>query len=374
MQMGQGPLSGVKILEFAGIGPAPLAGMLFADLGADVLRIDRAGETGPRLTDPKGRGKHTLALNLKSADDLETALKLIEAADALIEGFRPGVMERLGLGPQQALKRNPKLVYGRMTGWGQEGPLAHTAGHDINYIALTGALHAIGRRGEPPPPPLNLIGDYAGGAMFLAFGVLAGMLSARSTGRGQVVDAAMVDGVAALMALFHGMKADGLWSSEREDNLLDGAAHFYDTYECADGQWLAVGAIEPQFHALLVKGLGFSEADFPGRMDRANWPAHSERIAARIREKTRDEWMAIFEGTDACVAPVLSMDEAPNHPHIKARGTLARVGGRLQAAPAPRFSLTPSASTTDLRDVARADMDRLKAWGLAHEKAAALAK
>lgn len=371
--MSKGPLSGLKIVEFEGIGPAPLAGMLLADLGAEVLRIGRASPVGRRPTDPTGRGKLTVVIDLKAPDDVAAALRLIGSADALIEGFRPGVMERLGLGPEAALKVNPKLVYGRMTGWGQDGPLAHTAGHDINYIALTGALHAMGRAGQPPSPPLNLVGDYGGGTMFLIFGLLAGIISARSTGRGQVVDAAMVDGVSALMSIFHGMQADGMWSDQRDSNLLDGGAHFYDVYETADGKYLSVGAIEPQFDSLLMKGLGFDASEFPGRMSRANWPAYSLRIAERVRERTLADWCALFEGTDACVAPVLAMSEAADHPHISARGSLVRAGSRLAAAPAPRFSATPAAAAADIPEAAPADADVLTAWGLGKDEAKRLA-
>ncbi len=371
--MAQGPLAGIRIVEFEGLGPAPLAGMLLADLGAEVLRIGRAGAPKARATDPTGRGKQTVGLDLKSQADVEAALRLIAGADALIEGFRPGVMERLGLGPEAALKANPKLVYARMTGWGQTGPLAHTAGHDINYIALTGALHAMGRAGQPPSPPLNLVGDYGGGTMFLIFGVLAGIISARTTGKGQVVDAAMVDGVAAMMAIFHGMQADGMWSEERDSNLLDGGAHFYDVYETSDGKYLSVGAIEPQFDSLLMKGLGFSETEFPGRMSRANWPAYSARIADRVRERTLAEWTAVFDGTDACVAPVLTMNEAADHPHMRERGTLVRAKGRLAAAPAPRFSATPAVSPAEIPDCAAATLAGLEAWGLDSATAARLA-
>lgn len=340
--MASGPLVGLKIVEFAGIGPGPFCGMLLADLGADVVRIDRKG-TQPGGDFVMGRGKRSVAIDLKHADGTEAALTLIEKADALIEGFRPGVMERLGLGPDVALKRNPRLVYGRMTGWGQEGPLSDTAGHDIDYIALTGALHAMGRRGEPPAPPLNLVGDYGGGALYLAFGLCAGLLEAKRSGKGQVIDCAMVDGAASLMTMFYSMRAAGVWTDTRGDNLLDGAAHFYDTYACADGKWLAVGAIEPQFHAELLKGLGIPEGDFPKRMERDNWAAYSKRVAEVIRTKTRDEWAARFAETDACVAPVLDMAEAPRHPHNVNRSTFQRAFGAVQPSPAPRFSRTAGA-------------------------------
>lgn len=340
--MTTGPLAGVRIVEFAGIGPGPFCGMLLADLGADVVRIDRAGAR-PGADFVMNRGKRSVALDLKSPDGVSAALRLIEHADALIEGFRPGVMERLGLSPEIVLQRNPKLVYGRMTGWGQEGPWSQMAGHDINYIAVTGALHAMGRAGQPPAPPLNLVGDYGGGALYLAFGVCAGVISARTTGKGQVIDCAMVDGAASLMTMFYSMQAAGAWIDTRDANLLDGAAHFYDTYECADGKWLAVGAIEPQFHAELVKGLGLADSDFPERLSRDAWPAYSAKVAAVIRTRPRDAWMAVFDGTDACVAPVLSLGEAPEHAHISARETFVKAFGVTQPAPAPRFSRTPGA-------------------------------
>lgn len=339
--MASGPLVGVKVVEFAGIGPGPFCGMLLADMGADVVRIDRA--EGRAVPDLANRGKRSVAVDLKKPEGVEAALSLLDKADALIEGFRPGVMERLGVGPEVALKRNPKLVYGRMTGWGQTGPWASMAGHDIDYIALTGALHTMGRKGEPPAPPLNLVGDFGGGALYLAMGLLAGIIEARTSGKGQVVDCAMIDGAASLMTMFFSMKAAGLWSSERGSNLLDGGAHFYDTYECADGKWLAVGAIEPQFHAVLVKGLGLPEDTFGNYMDRTKWAEHSKRVAEIVKTRTRDDWMTVFDGTDGCVAPVLSMDEAPLHPHNAARKTFVEAFGVVQPGPAPRFSRTAGA-------------------------------
>ena len=341
--MGQGPLKGVKIVEFAGIGPGPFCGMLLSDLGADVIRIDRPGARPGMVTDVTGRGRRSIALNLKDEADVETALKLIAKADGLIEGFRPGVMERNGLGPDVALARNPKLVYGRMTGWGQTGTLAHAAGHDLNYIALTGGLHAMGRKGEPPAPPLNLVGDYGGGALYLAFGLCAGIIHARAGGQGQVIDCAMTDGAASLASMFFGMRAMGMWSDEREANLLDGGAHFYDTYECADGGWVSIGAIEPQFYALLLEKAAITDDQFKSQMSRADWPELKEKTAAIIKTKTRDEWCAIMEGSDVCFAPVLSMAEAPEHPHNKARETFVTIEGVVQPAPAPRFSATPGA-------------------------------
>ena len=337
-----GPLKGLRILEFAGIGPGPFCGMVLADLGAEVVRIDRTeGPPGAR-EDFVGRGRRSIALDLKAPAAIETALRLVEQADAIIEGFRPGVMERLGLGPETCLQRNPRLVYGRMTGWGQDGPLAQAAGHDMNYIALTGALWSIGRPGERPVPPLNLVGDYGGGGMLLAVGLLAALLSAKATGQGQVVDAAMVDGAALLMAPIYAMKARGRWQNARGTNMLDGAAPWYDTYECADGRWLSVGPIEPQFFALLCAKLGLDVKDFPDRMSPAAWPALKERLSAIFRGRTRDDWCGLLEGTDACVAPVLNLEEAPAHPHNAARGTFAVRDGVVQPAPAPRFSGTPA--------------------------------
>jgi len=341
--MGQGPLKGVRIVEFAGIGPGPFCGMLLSDLGADVIRIDRPGSRPGMPSDVTGRGRRSIALNLKDAGDVETALQLISKADGLIEGFRPGVMERNGLGPDPVLARNPKLVYGRMTGWGQTGTLAHAAGHDLNYIALTGGLHAMGRKGQPPAPPLNLVGDYGGGALYLAFGLCAGIINARQTGQGQVIDCAMTDGAASLASMFFGMRAMGVWSDEREANLLDGGAHFYDTYECSDGKWVSIGSIEPQFYMLLLEKAGLTDDQFKGQMSRENWPELKGKLAAVIKTKTRDEWRAIMEGSDVCFAPVLSIAEAPEHPHNKARETFIEIEGVVQPAPAPRFSKTPGA-------------------------------
>jgi alpha-methylacyl-CoA racemase len=339
-----GPLSGVRVVEFEGIGPGPFCGMLLSDLGADVIRIDGPrSRSGGGARDVTGRGRRSIALDLKNPDDLETCLKLIEKADALIEGYRPGVMERLGLGPDVVHARNGKLVYGRMTGWGQTGPLAHAAGHDLNYIALTGALWATGRDGQPPAPPLNLIGDYGGGALYLAFGLLAGVINARATGEGQVVDVAMTDGAASLTSMFWGMRAAGVWRDKRDNNLLDGGAHFYDCYETSDGKWVSIGSIEPQFYALLIQKAGLSDPDFQNQMDPRAWPALSEKIAAVFRTKTRDAWCALMEGTDVCFAPVLDWSEAAVHPHNAARQTFVEVDGVMQPAPAPRFSRTPGA-------------------------------
>lgn len=333
-----GPLQGVRVVEFAGIGPGPFCAMLLADMGAEVVRIDRP-EGGHDVRDTVLRGRRSVTLDLKQPAAVAAALKLVEGADALIEGFRPGVMERLGLGPEVCLKRNPKLAYGRMTGWGQHGPLAQAAGHDMNYIAISGALHAMGTPDRKPAPPLNLVGDYGGGGLLLAFGLVSAVLHARGGGPGQVVDTAMSDGAALLMAPIYAMMARGRWTAERGSNMLDGAAPWYDSYECRDGQYLSVGPIEPQFFALFMQKLGLEvPAD---RMEPSAWAGLKARIAAVLKTRTRDEWAAVFEGSDACVAPVLSMAEAPRYAHNQARGTFIERDGVLQSAPAPRFSATP---------------------------------
>jgi alpha-methylacyl-CoA racemase len=362
--MGQGPLSGLKIVEFAGIGPGPFCGMLLSDLGADVVRIDRIGGRGGAKTDITSRGRRSVALDLKDPAAVELCLALMEKADAAFEGFRPGVMERLGLGPEVALKRNPKLVYGRMTGWGQFGPYSQAAGHDINYIAISGALGAIGMAGKPVPP-LNLVGDFGGGALYLAFGLLAGVISARQTGKGQVIDCAMTDGAASLMAMFYGMAASGVWSGHRQSNLLDGGAQFYDTYECADGGWVSVGSIEPQFYALLLEKTGIDEPMFKAQMNRADWPAMKEKLAAVFKSKTRDEWCEIMDATDVCFGPVLGLDEAPRHPHNAARKTFIDIDGVMQPAPAPRFSATPGAVQRPPPSIGAHNAEVLSDWGLA---------
>jgi alpha-methylacyl-CoA racemase len=366
-----GPLQGVRIVEFAGIGPGPFAAMLFSDMGADVIRIDRKGGRTPGKFEITYRGRDAVLLDLKKPEAVEAALKLIEKADALIEGFRPGVMERLGVGPDVCLKRNPKLVYGRMTGWGQTGPLSNAAGHDINYIALTGALHGIGRAGHKPVPPLNLVGDFGGGALYLAFGVVCGILEARASGKGQVVDAAMTDGSASLMAMFYGMAAAGVWQDKRGINMLDSGTHFYDTYETKDGKWVSIGSIEPQFYRELLEKTEITDPAFEAQMDRNAWPALKEKITAVMKTKTRDEWDAIMLGSDVCYAPVLSLAEAPKHPHNTARGTFVEIDGVMQPAPAPRFSRTKPEVKGGAReaDSARA----LKAWGFKPDEIAALA-
>src|SRR5215831_2724936 len=340
-----GPLAGIKIVELTGIGPGPMCAMLLADLGATVLRIDRPEPSDLGLQrelryDLLLRGRPAVALDLKSKGGKALTLRLIEHADALIEGFRPGVMERLGLGPEECLARNPRLVYGRVTGWGQEGPLAHAAGHDINYISLVGALHAFGRRGQPPTPPLNLIGDYAGGALYLALGVVCGILDAQRSRRGQVVDAAMVDGAASLMTAFHGLVAAGMAAHERGTNHLDTGAHFYNVYECADGRWVSIAPIEGKFYAELLRRLDLDPASMPAQMNREQWPETQDRLANLFKTKTQKEWCALLEGTDACFAPVLTTDEAPAHPHNVARQTYVEIDGITQPAPAPRFSRT----------------------------------
>jgi len=370
--MGRGPLSGLKIVEFAGIGPGPFCGMLLSDLGADVVRIDRKGGGRGSKFDVTSRGRRSVALDLKSPEAVEACLKLIEGADALFEGFRPGVMERLGLGPDVALKRNPKLVYGRMTGWGQFGPLAHAAGHDINYIALTGALAAIGTR-EKPVPPLNLVGDFGGGALYLAFGLLAGIIHARATGEGQVVDCAMTDGAASLMSMFYGMLGSGAWREGRESNLLDGGAQFYDVYECKDGGWVALGSIEPQFYALLLEKADLTDPEFKAQMSRDNWPSLKAKLKAVIKSKTRDEWVKIMEGTDVCFAPVLGLSEAASHPHNAARKTFVEVEGVVQPAPAPRFSRTPGEIQSAAPAIGAHNESALADWGFSADAIKALA-
>ena len=369
--MGKGPLSGLKVLEFAGIGPGPFCGMLLSDLGAEVVRIDRKGSGRSSPADVTARGRRSVALDLKQLAAVEACLKLMESADAVFEGFRPGVMERLGLGPDVALKRNPKLVYGRMTGWGQTGPYAKAAGHDMNYIAITGALHAIGT-GDKPVPPLNLVGDFGGGALYLAFGLLAGVLQARETGKGQVVDCAMSDGAASLMAMFYGMKGAGIWKEERRSNLLDGGAHFYDTYQCSDGRWVSIGSIEPQFYALLLEKTGINDPDFQRQHDRGLWPDLREKLAHVIAQKTREEWTEIMGGTDVCFAPVLDMDEAPKHPHNAARQTFVEVAGVTQPAPAPRFSATPGAIQGPPPAIGAHDREALSDWGFSESEIGAL--
>ncbi|HEX2944279.1 MAG TPA: CaiB/BaiF CoA-transferase family protein [Rhodopila sp.] len=362
-----GPLAGVKIVEFAGIGPAPLAAMILADMGATVLRIDRTApaDLGVPMAQEHEftlRSRAVLQLDLKQPESIELALRLIEGSDAVIEGFRPGVMERLGLGPDICLQRNPRLAYGRVTGWGQEGPLAHAAGHDLNYIALTGALHAIGRAGQKPTPPLNLVGDYGGGALYLVTGLLAAIIAARGTGVGQVVDAAMVDGVLSLMTPIYAMQAGGRMPGQRGENQLDSGAHYYEVYECADGEFISIAPIEMKFYDEFLRRMEIDPAGMPPQRERTGWAAWKSVLTERFKTCTRDEWCRILEGTDACFAPVLSMQEAHQHPHNQARGAFIEVGGYRQPAPAPRFSATKSAQPRPPGAVTVAEA--LSAWGL----------
>jgi len=370
-----GPLEGVKVIEVAGIGPGPFCAMMLADMGAEVLRVDRAervtGAKGPSF-DLMSRGRRSLGVDLKNKDGVALVLDLVERADGLLEGFRPGVMERLGLGPDVCLGRNPRLVYGRMTGFGQEGPLAQAAGHDINYIALAGALEPIGRPGTPPVPPLNLVGDFGGGGLMLAFGMVCALVERQRSGKGQVVDAAMVDGAAILMTMFHGFRQTGMWEEKRASNLLDTGAHFYDSYACADGKYVSIGSIEPQFYRELLDKTGLAGESLPHQLDKTRWPELKERLTALFKTKTRDEWCRIMEGTDICFAPVLSMSEAPEHPHNRARGTFTEVAGVVQPSPAPRFSRSrpsiqrPPAQVGEHTDAALAD------WGVAADRIRAL--
>jgi alpha-methylacyl-CoA racemase len=343
-----GPLAGIRVVEMVGLGPCPFAAMMLADMGAEVIRIDRKSvpaADGPfpvlgTRFDVMARGRRSLALDLKQPAAREVVLELLDKADVLLEGFRPGVMERLGLGPDACHLRNPKLVYGRVTGWGQHGPLAQAAGHDLNYIALTGLLHATGRADTPPPPPLNLVGDFGGGAMMVAFGVVCAVLEARTSGKGQVVDAAMTDGAALLGAMTYGLRAFGSWNGSREANLLDGGAPFYDSYACADGKFITIGSLEPHFYALLLKLTGTSDPVFDHQMDQRAWPQMKQRFTALFKTRSRAEWCTVLEGTDVCFAPVLDMAEAPAHAHNQARGTFIDIDGVTQPAPAPRFSRT----------------------------------
>jgi alpha-methylacyl-CoA racemase len=375
-----GPLHGLKVVELVGLGPGPFAAMLLSDMGAQVIRIDRADRVRhvskelahtPSL-DLLARGRPNVGVDLKHPEGVACVLRLIEQSDALIEGFRPSVMERLGLGPDVCLARNPRLVYGRMTGWGQSGPLAQRAGHDIDYIAIAGALHGIGRTGDKPVPPLNLVGDFGGGSLLLAFGMMCALHEAQRSGCGQVVDAAMVDGSALLLTMFYGMHAMGFHHDERGVNLLDSGAHFYETYETADGEHMAVGALEPQFYAELLARLGLDPSTLPRQMDRASWPAMKLRFAAVFKQKTREQWCEVFEGSDACVAPVLGLREATEHPHMRSRQSFVEIAGVVQPAPAPRFSRSQPALPAPPSHAGQ-DTDRtLRAWGLSAEEVARL--
>jgi len=363
-----GPLAGLKVVELAGIGPGPMCAMLLADLGATVIRVDRKepvklGIERPLKFNTLLRNRGIIALDLKDPRAVETVLDLVASADALIEGFRPGVTERLGLGPEVCLQRNPRLAYGRLTGWGQDGPLAQRAGHDINYLGLTGLLDAIGREGQPPTIPLNIVGDYAGGSLYMAVGLLAAILEARQSGRGQVVDAAIVDGAAHLATTFHGMIAARIWQSGRGTNLTDSGSHFYDCYECADGRWLAVGPIEAKFFDELLKRLEIDAESLGPQMSREHWKSAKVVLAAKFKERSRDEWSALLEASDACVSPVLAFDEAPLHAHLKARGTFIEIDGIMQARPAPRFSRSMPDTPTAPQAITPANTDStLAAW------------
>tara|TARA_R110002072_G_scaffold101954_3_gene224498 strand:- start:4344 stop:5498 length:1155 start_codon:yes stop_codon:yes gene_type:complete len=363
-----GPLKGQTIIEIAGIGPGPFAAMLLADMGANVIRVERPGgsmftATQNTKLDFLNRNKRCISINLKNPDGVDTVLTLLEQADALLEGNRPGVMERLGLGPDICLTRNPALVYGRMTGWGQEGPMAREVGHDINYIALSGALHPIGRAGEKPAIPLNLVGDFGGGGLMLAYGMVCAMLEAKVSGEGQVVDAAMIDGAAALMASTFAANQVGFWSDERGTNLLDSGSHFYEVYETADGKYISLGSIEPQFYAALLEKLGDDAQHFENQFDMENWPAMKERMTAIIKCKTRDEWDEVFAGADVCYAPVLSMGEVRHHPHHQARGTFVDDGEVWQPAPAPRFSRTPGEIRSSAAEIGEHSLEILREFG-----------
>jgi alpha-methylacyl-CoA racemase len=372
-----GPLSGLRVVEMVGLGPGPFAAMLLADLGAEVVRVDRKDRVRTELFDKPShdllaRGRPSIGVDLKHPGGIATVLRLIERADVLIEGFRPGVMERLSLGPDACFARNPRLIYGRMTGFGQQGPLKDRAGHDIDYIALSGALHAIGRSGERPVPPLNLVGDFGGGSMFLVFGILAALYDRQRSGQGQVVDAAMVDGSSLLMTMFHGFAAAGFQRRERGVNLLDSGAPFYDTYETADGRYMAVGAIEPQFYAELLARLGLDPAMAAAQMDRKSWPATKLRFSEAFKQKTRDEWDAVFRDSDACVAPVLDLHEAAEHPHMQERAAFVHIDGTLQPAPAPRFSRSQPATPSAPSHAGQGADAALARWGFSQQDIDAL--
>ena len=372
-----GPLAGIKVVELAGIGPGPMCAMLLSDMGAEVLRVDRVTPSGlgmkrePRF-DLLNRGRRSVAIDVKTDEGREAVLRLIEQADALIEGFRPGVMERLGLGPEPCLDRNAALVYGRMTGWGQSGPVSHAAGHDINYIALTGALHAVGPRNGPPVVPLNLFGDFGGGALYLAFGIACGIIEARQSGQGQVVDAAMTDGSASLLTMFYGMLASGNWNDHRGSNPVDGGSHFYTVYETKDAKHVSIGSIEAKFYAELLQLTGLDEETLPEQFDADNWETMREKLTVIFKSKTRDEWVAIMEGSDVCFAPVLSLSEAPEHPHNQSRDTFVEVDGIVQPAPAPRFSRTEATIQSPPPSPGQHTDEALADWGFGADELAIL--
>ena len=372
-----GPLEGIRVIELAGIGPCPMCGMLLAELGATVLRVDRIEPSGlgvqiPQASEFLRRSRPSVAIDLKRAAGAALVLKLCQSADALIEGFRPGVAERLGIGPAECAKGNPRLVYGRVTGWGQTGPLAQAPGHDLNYIGLTGALHAIGRKGQPPTPPLNLVGDFGGGALYLAVGVLAALVEARRSGQGQVVDAAMIDGAASLMTAAYALRNAGLVNDTRGENILDSGAHFYEVYETRDAKYIALAAIEPKFYAALLVELGLDPEALPQSRSREDWPALKTQLAALFKTRSRDDWMTVLEGSDACVAPVLSMEEAPHHPHNQARQTFVQRDGQWQPNAAPRFSRTPSAVRSAPAMAGENTTEALSEWGLGEDEVAEL--
>ncbi len=373
-----GPLTGLKVIELAGIGPAPMAAMMLSDMGAEVIRVDRLTASGLGIPMPNkfnflGRGRKSIAVDLKNPEGIEALLELIDKADILIEGFRPGVMERLGMGPEVCLERNPKLGFGRVTGWGQEGPLSKSAGHDLNYIALSGALHAIGRSNdEPPTPPLNLVGDFGGGTMFIVVGILAALHEVKNSGKGQVVDAGMVDGALSLMTSIYGMHAGGTQSDERASNILDSGAHFYNTYETRDGKYVSIGSIETKFYALLLEKLGLDPDSLPPQMERESWPAMKEKFKEIFLTKTRDEWCALMENTDICFAPVLSLAEAADYSHNKERGSFVDVEGVMHPAPAPRFSATPSSIKSPTPPTGVHTDEVFADWGISADKIAAL--
>ena len=370
-----GPLKGLKVIEMTGLGPGPFCAMMLGDMGAEVVRIDRPGATsieGDPTTNINARSRRSVALNLKSDEGREAALKLIDQADALIEGFRPGVMERLGLGPDVCLARNPKLVFGRMTGWGQDGPLAHAAGHDINYLAITGALHAIGQK-DKPVPPLNIVADFGGGGMMLLVGILAAVFEAQKSGKGQVVDAGMSDCVPLLLGSIYTRMAEGAWEDERENNMLDGGAYFYGVYECSDGKFISLGSIEPQFHALLLEKLDLTDDPlFHMQLERDSWPAAKAKLIEVFKTKSRDDWDALLSGTDVCYGPVLSLKEAPDHPHNRERNAFMEIGGNMQASPAPRFIRTPQNTPTPPPSPGEHNNEVLADWGFSADEIAAL--
>jgi len=368
-----GALSGIRVIEMAGIGPGPFCAMMLADMGAEVIRIDRLAHKGQgHRAHVLNRGRKSLAMDLKNPRALNAVLTLVEKADVLLEGFRPGVMERLGLGPDACLEKNPKLVFGRMTGWGQEGPLAQVAGHDINYISIAGALGAMGYDDRPPAPPLNLVGDFGGGAMYLLTGILAALVERGTSGKGQVIDAAMTDGTASLLTPFYGLMAMQQWTSERFSNRLDGGAYYYGSYECNDGKYISIGSLEPQFYALLLEKCGIEDESFKDQLDAEAWPEKREKLIALFKTRSREEWCEIMEGTDVCFAPVLDLAEAPQHPHNQARETFVEFEGVTQPAPAPRFSRTPSAIQSSAAMAGEHSEEILSSWGFAAEEIAEL--